>query len=303
MNPLSLPGVLDVVTKYSTGYDVHRLAGTSSAFARAAIRFDDTMVRTIRVLQDHVASVRAQMHSMDRESDRLLHSKCEATDNFLFVLMQFAPLAEIVSASNPIFFFGRAHATAYIIRYLRMHPNDGVRSSIERISVLVNALWTNEPPPGLPQRRSPWQNRVRTEIQAQEKALFKRVKPDFETLRPFWSQWWDFGPLATEEFLDRVVYECAPHANELIVTLEQIQLQKVDLDNQYRTVKKEIRATQSKLTEAIKKMGNPRLGTIPKNGTPYRLPTNFTHLGQNLRLPPPQTRTAIAKRQKLMNAM
>ena len=147
---LTIPKVLDEITKYLKGSNVHRLAGTSRAFARAAVRFDDTMVRTIRALQDDIASLRIQRQMIDREIDRLVDIKHNATYKFLAVLMQFDPIEERTGGTAPQLFYGHTIATAYIVRHLVLHPNDAIRGTIERISTLLEAFWSGEPPPDFP---------------------------------------------------------------------------------------------------------------------------------------------------------
>lgn len=240
---LSIPEILDEIAKHSRGSNVHRLASTSRAFARAAVRFDDTMVRTIRGLRDRIESLRAQVRLLDLDRDRLLEGEHEALEDFLSALKQFGPIADNVGGRFDILFFGPAIATAYIIRHLAMHPNDETRATIERISALQHALRTGEPPYGLQERRSPWPARAQTEIQARVRELFKRVKPDSGTMTmtPLW-RWWEFDPHEADVFLD-LVHEFLPHANEIIATLEESQPRRAELERRSGALRQEMRAT------------------------------------------------------------
>ena len=87
---------------------------------------------------------------IDREIDRLVDIKHNATYKFLAVLMQFDPIEERPGGTAPQLFYGHTIATAYIVRHLVLHPNDAIRGTIERISTLLEAFWSGEPPPDFP---------------------------------------------------------------------------------------------------------------------------------------------------------
>lgn len=294
---LSVPAVLNLVSKHVNGRNIHRLASTSREFSRAAVRFDDSLVRSIKELQARQAVFKTQMSAVDREYEQLIDAKENASQMFLGILTAFAPIA--ADAAPPYHAHGKAVATAYVIRRLVLHPNDGTRDSIRRIALLREAIWTGQPLPDILGHRTPWTTRAHTEITAHKNAMFKRAKSDYEKMKPRWD-WWSLDPEETEAFLDRIP-EFALHASELITAIDQITPQLTANASMRRNLRRETLKTRAQLSEALERMGNPALGSVPRDGR-YILPKQFVHLGQDLAKPPPSTRGAIAKRQKLMNA-